>query len=60
MEESVFAAETQDSKGNVLDDRSGSLSMDLIAVDKGVFEEWSNGIDVVLCHFTNVFKEERE
>lgn len=34
--------------------------MHLIAVDEGVFEEGGDSVDVVFCHFANVFEEKGE
>ena len=50
----------RDSQSDVLDDRTGRLTMNSIPLSKSVLEEPSDGVDVVLGHLSDVLEDERE
>jgi hypothetical protein len=58
MEHSVFATETDNTKGDMLDYCGSGLSVDLVTVDKGILQQWGNGVDIVLGHLADVFEQE--
>ena len=51
---------TNNAKGNVLDDARRCLTVDLITVDEGVFEQGCHGVDVVFGHLADILKEKGE
>lgn len=60
MREGIFVAHTSHTNGQVLDDRTCRLSMNVITVGQGVFKETDHRVNVVFGHFSNVFENESE
>ena len=50
----------RDSQSDVLDDRTGRLTMNSVPLGKSVLEESGDGVDVVLGHLSDVLEDERE
>ena len=59
MQVSVFDAETGRAEREVLDDRSGRLSVHLVAVGQSVLEAGQDRVDIVLAHLADVLEQER-
>jgi hypothetical protein len=59
VEVSILVSESSGTEGQVLDDGSRRLTMNLVAVGEGVFEAGDDRVDVVLAHLADVLEQER-
>lgn len=60
MRQGILITQTGNTNGEMLDDSTCRLSMDVITICQGVFKETDDRVDVVLRHFTDVFEYESE
>jgi hypothetical protein len=60
MGESFLMTETSDTDSEMLDDRSSSLSVNVISVGQRVFQQADDRMNVILGHLPHIFENERE
>ena len=59
MKESILVTESCGSESEVLDDRTGGLSMNEISIRQRILETGNDAVNVVLPHLADVLEQER-